>query len=190
MAKLAGLGKDNTKAENVFSVCGGCGEIGHKASQCSAQFGPTEEVNQVYGDMNSNTYHPGCVTIRTSGNYRQQQPPQKGNQQGGSTSTSEASKIDEIFEMLKEMKKENEMRDKAFNALNKQVGQMAEDLAKRNPGTLPSDTKVNPAHQGSSSKHAQVKQVTTLRNGKVYDNKVDVPPTFVEGVVEDVDEDE
>ncbi|KAD5802401.1 hypothetical protein E3N88_13761 [Mikania micrantha] len=82
------------------------------------------------------------------------------------------------------------MRDKAFNALNKQVGQMAEDLAKRNPGTLPSDTKVNPAHQGSSSKHAQVKQVTTLRSGKVYDKKVDAPPTFVEGVVEDVDEDE
>ncbi|KAD6794930.1 hypothetical protein E3N88_05826 [Mikania micrantha] len=148
MAKLAGLGKDNTKAENVFNVCGGCGEIGHKASQCSSQFGPTEEVNQVYGDMNSNTYHPGLRNHpnfrygNTSnqmnpnfqapnnqgnqqqfnrqqgynqggyqrqyqgnqnqgfqGNYRQQQPPQQGNQQGGSTSTSEASKIDEIFEM-------------------------------------------------------------------------------------------
>ncbi|KAD6453377.1 hypothetical protein E3N88_08082 [Mikania micrantha] len=59
MAKLAGLGKDNTKSENVFNVCGGCGEIGHKASQCSSQFVPTGEVNQVYGDMNSNTYHPG-----------------------------------------------------------------------------------------------------------------------------------
>ncbi|KAD6454785.1 hypothetical protein E3N88_09491 [Mikania micrantha] len=83
-----------------------------------------------------------------------------------------------------------EMRDKAYNALNKQVGQMAEDLAQRNPGTLPSDTKVNLAHQGSSSKHAQVKQVTTLRSGKVHDNKVDSPRTFVEGVMEDVDEDE
>ncbi|KAD4586290.1 hypothetical protein E3N88_23891 [Mikania micrantha] len=218
MAKLAGLGKDNTKAENVFSVCGGCGEIGHKASQCSAQFGPTEEVNQVYGNtsnqMNPNFQAPnnqgnqqqfnrqqwynqggyqrqyqGNQNQGFQGNYRQP-PSQQANQQGGSTSTSEASKIDEIFEMLKEMKKENEMRDKAFNALNKQVGQMAEDLAKRNPRTLPSDTKVSPAHQGSSSKHAQVKQVTTLRNGKVYVNKVDVPPTFVEGVVEDVDEDE
>ncbi|KAD6454877.1 hypothetical protein E3N88_09583 [Mikania micrantha] len=213
MAKLAGLGKDNTKAENVFSVCRGCGEIGHKASQCSSQFGPTEEVNQVYGDMNSNTYHPrlrnhpnfryGNTSNQMNPNFkapnnqgnqqqfnRQQWYNQGGNQQGGSTSTSEASKNDEIFEMLKEMKKENEMRDKAFNALNKQVEQMAEDLEKRNPGTLPSDTKVNPAHQGSSSKHAQVKQVTTLRSGKMYDNKVDAPSTFVEGVVEDVNEDE
>ncbi|KAD4983145.1 hypothetical protein E3N88_19816 [Mikania micrantha] len=84
-----------------------------------------------------------------------QPPPQQANQQGGSTSTSEASKIDEIFEMLKEMKKENEMRDKAFNAFNKQVGQMAEDLSKRNPGTLPSDITINPQHHSASSKNTR-----------------------------------
>ncbi|KAD7478924.1 hypothetical protein E3N88_02060 [Mikania micrantha] len=186
MAKLAGLGKDNTTSEKVFSVCGGCGELGHKASQCSVQFGPTEEVNQVHGDMNSNTFHPGLrnhPNLRYGNTTNQMNPnfqvpdnqggykkPYQGNQQqgfqnnyrhqppqqGGPTSNFEASKLDEIFEILKEMKKENEIRDKAFNALNKQVGQMAEELARRNPGTLPSDTHVNPAHQGSGSKNLHV----------------------------------
>ncbi|KAD7117406.1 hypothetical protein E3N88_04674 [Mikania micrantha] len=54
------------------------------------------------------------------------------------------------------------MRDKAFNALNKQVGQMAEELARRNHETLPSNTQANPAHQGSDSKNLHVNAVSTL----------------------------
>ena len=65
------------------------------------------------------------------------------------------------------MKKENDMRDKAFNALNKQVGQMAEEMARRNHGTLPSDTQVNPAHQGSGSKNLHVNAVSTLSTNGV-----------------------
>ncbi|KAD6119978.1 hypothetical protein E3N88_11249 [Mikania micrantha] len=206
VAKIAGLGKGNTTSEKVFSVCGGCGELGHKASQSFVQFGPTEEVNQVYGDINSNTNHPG---LRNHPNFRYgntanqmnpnfqvpnnqggYQKPYQGNQkqgsqnnyrnqspqQGGPTSNFEASKLDDIFEMLNEMKKENEMRDKAFNALNKQVGQMAEELARRNHETLPSNTQANPAHQGSGSKNLHVNAAlldlgacVSILPGSVYD---------------------
>ncbi|KAI3793655.1 hypothetical protein L1987_36275 [Smallanthus sonchifolius] len=92
--------------------------------------------------------------------------------------------------MMKEMRKENDIRDKAFVALNKQVGQIAEQLSQRPPGTLPSDTQVNPAHQSSSQKNAQVNQVITLRSGKEVNNNVTPPPPFVEGIVEDVNESE
>jgi hypothetical protein len=62
---------------------------------------------------------------------------------------------------------------------------------RRDPGKLPSDTKRNPIHQASSSqgsKNASVNPVSTLRSGKVYDNKVIPPPPMVDGVVEDVGE--
>ncbi|KAI3743725.1 hypothetical protein L1987_56790 [Smallanthus sonchifolius] len=241
VAKIAGLGKENTSAPtgSVYHVCGVCGDLGHKSSQCQQQQGgqqggPTEEVNQVHGDMNSNTYHPG---LRNHPNFRygnasnqmnpnfqpannrsypqafdrqqyqqanyqkpyygnqqqgggqnnrQQAPP--ANQQAGSSTNSEGSKIDQLVEMMKEMRKENDIRDKAFVALNKQVGQIAEQLSQRPPGTLPSDTQVNPAHQSSSQKNAQVNQVITLRSGKEVNNNVTPPPPFVEGIVEDVNE--
>ncbi|KAD5961545.1 hypothetical protein E3N88_13018 [Mikania micrantha] len=165
MAKLAGLGKDNTTSEKVFSVCGGCGELGHKARLRNH---PNLRYGNTTNQMNPNFQVPdnqggykkpyqGNQQQGFQNNYRHQPP-----QQGGPTSNFEASKLDEIFEILKEMKKENEIRDKAFNALNKQVGQMAKELARRNPGTLPSDTHVNPAHQGSGSKNLHVNAVSTL----------------------------
>ncbi|KAI3762433.1 hypothetical protein L1987_52863 [Smallanthus sonchifolius] len=55
---------------------------------------------------------------------------------------------------------------------------------------LPSNTTLNPQHQGSSSTNANVSNVTVLHNGKVIDNKVESPPQLVEGVVEDVIEGE
>ena len=91
------------------------------------------------------------------------------------------------------MRKDNEVRDKNVEALSKEVGQLAADMSKRDPGKLPSDTTINPQHQQSSSRNSrnvQINQVSILRNGKVYDNKVGTPPQFVEGVVEDLGSDD
>ncbi|XP_076952598.1 uncharacterized protein LOC143626363 [Bidens hawaiensis] len=86
-----------------------------------------------------------------------------------------------------------EIQEKSQATLEKQMGQLAEEVAqiKKSAGKLPSDTTVNPGHQSTSSKfskHADINKVSVLRNGKIYDNKVNNPPQFVEGVVEDVDE--
>ncbi|XP_022024647.1 uncharacterized protein LOC110924982 [Helianthus annuus] len=95
---------------------------------------------------------------------------------------------------LKDIQKDNEVRDKSSAAMQKQLRQLAEDIAqlRRDLGKLPSTTTVNPQHQSSSSatKNARVNQVSVLHSGKVYDNKVGTPPQFVDGVVEEWDENE
>ncbi|KAI3755023.1 hypothetical protein L1987_54816 [Smallanthus sonchifolius] len=41
---------------------------------------------------------------------------------------------------FKDLRKDNEVRDKTVNALHKQFGQLAEEMSKRDPGKLPSTT--------------------------------------------------
>ncbi len=86
-----------------------------------------------------------------------------------------------------------ELQEKANASRDKQVSQLAEEMAslKRNPTKLPSDTLKNPSHQNNSSssgKNTHINQVSTLRNGKVYDNGVNPSSSFVEGMVEDLGE--
>ncbi|XP_076953829.1 uncharacterized protein LOC143628028 [Bidens hawaiensis] len=108
------------------------------------------------------------------------------------------------MDFLKQMKTDQEAQNKSVNqrlelqekanaARDKQVSQLAEEVAslKRNPSKFPSDTLKNSSHQSGSSsngKNAHVSQVSTLRSGKTYNNGV-TPPPFVEGVVEVLGED-
>ncbi|XP_076956353.1 uncharacterized protein LOC143631473 [Bidens hawaiensis] len=108
------------------------------------------------------------------------------------------------MELLKEMKADQETQNKALNkrlelqekanaVRDKQVSQLAEEMAslKRNPSKLPSDTLKNPSHQNNSSssgKNTHINQVSTLRNGKVYDNGVNPSSFFEEGLAEDLGE--
>ncbi|KAJ0911018.1 putative transcription factor interactor and regulator CCHC(Zn) family [Helianthus annuus] len=100
---------------------------------------------------------------------------QQGNSSGGGGDSSD-SKLDAIMSFMKDIQKDNEVRDKTSEAMQKQLGQLAEDLAqlRRDPGKLPSTTTVNPAHQSSS--------LTDGRN--VHINAVSVRPTFDTGSVE------
>ncbi|XP_076929115.1 uncharacterized protein LOC143593342 [Bidens hawaiensis] len=73
------------------------------------------------------------------------------------------------------------------------VSWQAEEVAKlkNHSGRLPNDTMKNPNRHNSSSssgKSTHINQVSTLRSGKVYDNGVNPPTSFVEGVVEDLGE--
>ncbi|XP_035837609.1 GATA zinc finger domain-containing protein 14-like [Helianthus annuus] len=103
--------------------------------------------------------------------------------------------IKESHNDIKEIKKTNEIRDKAHEALAKQVGQLAEEMAqiRGSMGKLPSDTTVNPKHQGSSSKNTREVHLNeiSLRSGRIINSGVEPPsPKFVEGVVEDASDDE
>nr|XP_043622489.1 uncharacterized protein LOC122594077 [Erigeron canadensis] len=119
---------------------------------------------------------------------------QQGNNQGGASGSNEVS-TGEIMEYLKEMDRKNEIRDKTVESLQKQVGQLAKEVSelRKNPGKLPSDTKINPQHQSGGPKNVknvEINNVSLLRSGKVYDNKVEPPSSLVDGVVEDVDDDQ
>ncbi|KAK1440276.1 hypothetical protein QVD17_06101 [Tagetes erecta] len=115
---------------------------------------------------------------------------QGGQQQVNSSSNDDSvkSQLTEIMGVLKGVVQKQEVTDKAISALTKQMGQLAEGVSTRESGKLPSDTLLNPQHQGSNSKstkQVQINEVRTLRSGKVYDNKIDPPQQFVEGVVEE-----
>ncbi|XP_021979557.1 uncharacterized protein LOC110875664 [Helianthus annuus] len=68
-------------------------------------------------------------------------------------------------EFKAEVKKEFEVKDKSQKALEKQVGQLAQEMAQihGSGGGLPSDTTVNPKHQGSNSRNTHEVQ-GELRN--------------------------
>nr|XP_043615829.1 uncharacterized protein LOC122587733 [Erigeron canadensis] len=119
---------------------------------------------------------------------------QQGNNQGGPSGSNKVS-TGEIMEYLKEMDRKNEIRDKTVESLQKQVGQLAEEVSesRKNPGKLPSDTKINPQHQSGGPKNVknvEINNVSTLHSGRIYDNKVVPPSSLVDGVVEDVDDDQ
>ncbi|XP_021975467.1 uncharacterized protein LOC110870591 [Helianthus annuus] len=187
------LGNDVSLVSQVQELCEICGDMGHVAFDCPMNFGSNEEVNQIHGErnMNSNTYHPG---LRNHPNFRYGNPANQMNpnfqgssQQGGQQ---QFQPRQQNFQgILKGVVQEQEVQGKTVGSLTQQVGQLAEEVAIRRPGKLPSDTAINPQHQGSSSKNnknAHVNEVCVLRNGKSYENNVETPSQFVEGVVEDV----
>ncbi|XP_021992064.1 uncharacterized protein LOC110888873 [Helianthus annuus] len=101
--------------------------------------------------------------------------------------------MDVMLSMMQESKKENEIRDKAHESLAKQVGQLAEEVAqiRGSMGKLPSDTTVNPKHQGfntSNVRDARVSAVSILLNDEVCSVESISPPQFVDGVVENIGE--
>ncbi|XP_022004538.1 uncharacterized protein LOC110902112 [Helianthus annuus] len=91
-----------------------------------------------------------------------------------------------------EVRKEIEVRDKSHKALEKQMGQLAEEIAQMKGimGKLPSDTIVNPKHQGSSTsnvRNARISAVSILSNDEVCSSVESIPPPqCVDGVVEDI----
>ena len=162
--------------------------------------------------MNSNTYNPGwrnhpnlrygnTSNILNPGNqgpYQgQQRVPYQQNSgnfqvqnrnQGRHGELSLEQKMEQLMkgqadmmELLRQNQQKVDINSKSISAIEMQV---------RLPGTLPGTTQLNPQHKASSSSFnsnkAQVNEVTILRSGKVYDNKVCSPtPNNVEGVVED-----
>ncbi|XP_021986493.1 uncharacterized protein LOC110882912 [Helianthus annuus] len=130
----------------------------------------------------------------SQGNYQNQGPYNQGTQQGNSSSASGGTsddKLDAIMKFMKDVQKDNEVRDKTSEAMQKQLGQLAEDLAqlRRDPGKLPSTTTVNPAHQSSSTKNGRnvhINAVSIFPNSEIGSVTITPPSQLVEEVVEDV----
>ncbi|XP_022024152.1 uncharacterized protein LOC110924457 [Helianthus annuus] len=111
------------------------------------------------------------------------------NNQGGGSDLN--AKMDTMLSMMQESNKENEIRDKSHEALAKQVGQLAEEVAQRrgSMGKLPSDTTMNPKHQSSSTdnvRNVHISAVSLLPNDENCSVQSIPPPQFVDGVVEDI----
>ncbi|XP_021980765.1 uncharacterized protein LOC110876915 [Helianthus annuus] len=181
-----------------YAVCEECGDIGHRTENCQA----TVEVNQVYGDRrygnSSNQMNPNFQS-GNQGGYSHQTRQRGYNQDGHGSMNNQGgggdlnAKMDVMLSMMQESKKENEIRDKSHEALAKQVGQLAEEMAQMrgSMGKLPSDTTVNPKHQGSNTsnvRNARVNAVSILLNDEVCSVESIPPPQLVDGVVENIND--
>ncbi|XP_022031052.1 uncharacterized protein LOC110931992 [Helianthus annuus] len=203
-----------------FAVCEECGDIGHSTEQCptgSRGQGGSSYNNHQGGNQwgYQRNYNQGGNQgyQNREGNY-QRGYNQGGNGGGASNSQGDDSinsKLDAIMntmstltnshqalmnsnqEIKTEMRKEFEVRDKSQKALEKQVGQLAEEMAqvRGSSGKLPSDTTVNPKHQGFSTsnvRNARVSAVSILLNDEVCSVESIPPPQFVDAVVENIGE--
>ncbi|XP_022041539.1 uncharacterized protein LOC110944133 [Helianthus annuus] len=157
---------------------------GNTANQMNPNFQVPMQGGQQYQSRQGNY---------SQGNYQNQGQYNQGNQQGNSSSSGGTNdeKLDAIMKFMKDIQKDNEVRDKTSEAMQKQLGQLAEDLAqlRRDPGKLPSTTTVNPAHQSSSStngRNVHINAVSTLPTFETGSVEVTPPSQVVEKVVEDV----
>ncbi|KAI3741956.1 hypothetical protein L1987_59635 [Smallanthus sonchifolius] len=107
--------------------------------------------NQGGGGYQRNSYNQGGNQgyNNNRSNYQQRNynnQEQQGGNSGGDDPVN--SKLDDIMNMMKESDKKNEMRDKSVAALERQVGQLAEEVAqiKKDKGKFLSDTTLNPSH--------------------------------------------
>ncbi|XP_035830067.1 uncharacterized protein LOC118479576 [Helianthus annuus] len=150
-----------------FAVCEECGDIGHRTEQCPTGTSDyTEEVNQIGNGGNAS------------------------NSQGDDSFNSKMDALMNAMSTLTtEVRKEFEVRDKSHKALEKQVGQLAEEMAqiRGSGGRLPNDTAMNPKHQSSSTgnvRNVHISAISLLSNDEVYSSVESIlPPQCVDGVV-------
>ena len=72
-------------------------------------------------------------------------------------------KIDKILAFMDFIFQKTDSNSKSIATLKKQIGQLAEQLSKRELGKIPSQNTINPTHQ---IQNEQVNEVISLRNGK------------------------
>nr|GEZ97995.1 hypothetical protein [Tanacetum cinerariifolium] len=185
------------------NACSMCGDPSHSVNNCQSWGRPSnEEVNGVYGNRPRNypfteTYNPGWCNhpnfrwkdddnYNRSNNTQQQNHgykprPQQNKNQGQGSSNGQQSNIDQKFDLiLSELAKFNQGANLKFESLSKsvvnlerQMGQLAEEVHKREAGKLPSYPTLNPKHKPGGPEH--VNMVTSLRNGKTYNNDIKIP---------------
>nr|GEV75442.1 hypothetical protein [Tanacetum cinerariifolium] len=129
-------------------------------------------------------------------NYHQQssyqQRPQQYQNHGQGSSNGQQSNVDQKFDLiLSELAKSNQGGNLKFESLSKsvaylerQMGQLAEEVHTRETGKLPSYPDLNPKHKSGGPEH--VNMVTSLRTGKTYNNDIKIPS--VHGFSHDVED--
>ncbi|KAK9069931.1 hypothetical protein SSX86_010329 [Deinandra increscens subsp. villosa] len=134
-----------------------------------------ERVGNWDGDFNENRYDD---------QFRYEEFNDCGRQLGqcGLDDNSINEKFDIIMELMKDIQKGNEIRDKEIKALSQQVGQLAEEVAiiRRDQVRLLSDAQRNPSHISSNTMRVDKDEVSTLPFSEI--SVVDThSPQFVKG---------
>nr|GEY59777.1 hypothetical protein [Tanacetum cinerariifolium] len=118
-------------------------------------------------------------------NYQQQssyqQRTQQNKNQGQGPSNGQQSNVNQKFDLiLSELAKSNQGTNLKFESLSKyvvnlerQMGNLAEEVHKQEAGKLPSYPELNPKHKPGGPEHMNT--MTSLRNGKTYNNDIKIP---------------
>ena len=136
---------------------------------------PNNQFIQSQRPSGPNTYQHN--SYRPQQQYQQPPPPPQTNSQ-----------LEEILAALKHVQVSNDRLHSSVEASNQvqnshtqsiarletQIGQIAATVYKREDGKLPSQPTVNPKGQYMVDQNDQVQAITTLRNGKTVDNRVEV----------------
>src|ERR1044072_3579510 len=151
-------------------TCGGanCGE------HCKATSNQ-EEVNYMGQAPFSNNYNPGWRNHpnlswgEQGGNFQKQYPNQRF--QGQNSGQPQKKSLEEIVEEFI-IKSENNYKNQgaAIKNLENQFSQLAKQSAERHPGTLPSDTIINPRKENASAITTRSRKV--LHHVEKEDNEV------------------
>nr|GEY04843.1 hypothetical protein [Tanacetum cinerariifolium] len=138
----------------------------------------TYQVNSTTKDGDDDNYNHPNNTQQQNHVYKPR--PQQNKNQGQIPSNSQQSNVDQKFDLiLSELAKSNQDVNLKFESLStsvvnleSQMGQLAEEVHKREAGKLPSYLDLNPKHKPGGPKH--VNMVTSLRNGKTYNNDIKI----------------
>ena len=197
---LKGIGNTSSHVQKVNMVCSLCGDVSHTYEGCPLACPPIleEQVNETqsfkpqvdprYAQYNpKNGPHPNFSWKNNAPqNFNQnfnQQPRQNNfnnNRQGNFPSSSNQNmsgesslekKIDKVMAFMDLNYQKTESNSKSIAALEKQIGQLAEQLSRREDGKLPSQNTINPTHQRPNNEH--VNEVITLRSGKKVSHGVE-----------------
>ncbi|XP_021980449.1 uncharacterized protein LOC110876589 [Helianthus annuus] len=144
-------------------------------NQLNPHFQVPNQGSQPYQNRQSNynqNYNQGNYNKGNQRSYRQQQ------EQGKSNTSNEEISNREIMEVLKQIKKDQEVQAKSHQALEKQVAQLATEMAqgRKDSSRLPSDTTKNPQHQGSSSNVRINQLVESIMEEVDEENESDAEP--------------
>ena len=139
---------------------------------------PEKQFNQGYNQ--NQRQHPGFQWSNPQGGQyaptAPYQPPHQRRRQFQPPAQAANTPTKTIEEMFAAIMAKTTIYDKKFNnveasikKLEIQMGQLASTVNQREPGRFPSQPEVNPRE------HEHAKAITTLRSGRLIDNKVDHP---------------
>ncbi|GJW85099.1 hypothetical protein Tco_0158244 [Tanacetum coccineum] len=164
---LRNLGKGVPNVSQVsHDACSMCGDPSHSVNNCQNWGAPSNEEGGDSSNFQQNSY---------------QQRPQQYQNHGQGSSNGQQSNVDQKFDLiLSELAKSNQGANLKFESLSKsvvnlerQMGQLAEEVHKREAGKLPSYPTLNPKHKPDVRWHWNM--VTSLRSGKTYNNDIKIP---------------
>nr|GFA40355.1 hypothetical protein [Tanacetum cinerariifolium] len=174
---LRNLGKGVPDVSQVsHNPCSMCGYPSHSVNNCQSW---GRHGTRSFRWKDDDNYNGPNNTQQQNHGYIPR-PQQYQNHSQGS-SNGQQSNVDQKFDLiLSELAKSNQGANLKFESLSKsvaylerQMGELAEEVHTRETGKLPSYPDLNPKHKPGGPEH--VNMVTSLRNSKTYNNDIKIP---------------